>query len=232
MIPFPPVVEHEHEGAFITRHPRDEVAPHALSMPWIIGLTSDEGAMKSAAFAESPKLMADLNENWDKAWPLMLYYDHHPKDKQRQITQAITEFYFNNERRVGPATLQNFTNVRHFSGSSNRCVTHPAIYLPNFQAVTDGWFWHGIENYLRIRLEKNAKVGPTYVYLFTHKSAASFTELFKGGRENYYGVCHAEELQSLFPIAPSLFVSAVPTKEDLEMRRALTKIWTDFARTG
>lgn len=111
MIPFPPVVEHEHPGAYITKHPRDEVAPHAASLPWIIGLNSDEGTMKSAVFAVQPKLMQDLNSNWDKAWPLMLYYDHHPVDKQKEFTQAITEFYFKNQRSVDNNNLQNFTNV-------------------------------------------------------------------------------------------------------------------------
>jgi hypothetical protein len=48
MIPFPPVVEPDLPGAFITKHPRDEVAPHALGIPWLTGITSDEGAMKSA----------------------------------------------------------------------------------------------------------------------------------------------------------------------------------------
>jgi carboxylesterase type B len=92
----------------------------------------------------------------------------------------------------------------------------------------------GMDEYLKIRLNKGAKgkVGPTYVYYFNHKGAASFTEIFKGGRENYYGVSHAEELQYLFPIGKELFVSAVPTAEDLEVRRLLTKMWVNFAKTG
>lgn len=48
MIPFPPVVEPDLPGAFITQHPRDVYEPHAISIPWMTGLTSDEGAMKSA----------------------------------------------------------------------------------------------------------------------------------------------------------------------------------------
>lgn len=48
MIPFPPVVEYEHEEAFISKHPRETLKPHGLSVPWMAGLTSDEGAMKSA----------------------------------------------------------------------------------------------------------------------------------------------------------------------------------------
>lgn len=111
MIPFPPVVEPDLPGAFLTKHPRDDAAPHALSLPWIIGLTKDEGTMKSAAFLNSPELMADLNANWEKAWPVMLYYDHQPKSKQREITRAIGEFYFNNQR-LSAETGQNFTNVR------------------------------------------------------------------------------------------------------------------------
>lgn len=52
---------------------------------------------------------------------------------------------------------------------------------------------------------------------------------------NYYllsGVSHAEELQFLFPIAQWLFVSAVPTKEDLKIRDTLTEMWTNFANFG
>jgi hypothetical protein len=120
---------------------------------------------------------------------------------------------------------------------------------------TDGWFLAGMDEYLKIRLNKGAKgkVGPTYVYYFNHKGASSFTEIFKGGRENYYGewvffwifhdnililflfcrtgVSHAEELQYLFPMK-ELFVSALPTSEDLEIRRLLTTMWVNFAKTG
>lgn len=48
MIPFPPVVEPDLPGAFITKHPRDEDEPHALHIPLLTGLTSGDGAMKSA----------------------------------------------------------------------------------------------------------------------------------------------------------------------------------------
>lgn len=75
-------------------------------------------------------------------------------------------------------------------------------------------------------------VGPTFVYLFAQEGAASLTEHFKGGNEKYYGVGHADELQYLFPFGPKLFPTSVPTEEELAMRKALTKIWTDFVRTG
>jgi len=40
----------------------------------------------------------------------------------------------------------------------------------------------GIDEYLRLRVSQEG-VAPTYVYLFDHKGAASFTEIFKGGWE-------------------------------------------------
>lgn len=48
MLPFPPVIEPDLPGAYITKHPRDDNEPHGTSMPWMTGLTLDEGALKTA----------------------------------------------------------------------------------------------------------------------------------------------------------------------------------------
>jgi hypothetical protein len=49
MIPFPPVIEKSTvKDAFITEEPRYKQDPHALEVPWMTGITSEEGAMKSA----------------------------------------------------------------------------------------------------------------------------------------------------------------------------------------
>ncbi|XP_053697726.1 juvenile hormone esterase [Sabethes cyaneus] len=211
MIPFPPVVEPDLPGAFITKHPRDEYEPHGLTLPWMTGLTMDEGALKTASLINLPELRASLNEQWDRALPISLNYDHHEEPgRQQEITAAINRFYFN-DRQLVKETEQNLTNL-----------------------YTDAWFLAGMDEYLHIRLRGDQKrtVGPTFVYLFAQKTAASFTEIFEGGKENYYGVCHAEELQFLFPIAKDLFVTAVPTPEELEVRKIITKLWVNFARTG
>ncbi|ETN67020.1 juvenile hormone esterase [Anopheles darlingi] len=200
MIPFPPVVEPNLPGAFITKHPRDVSDPHALELPWMTGLTLDEGALKSASLINVPSLRQSLNDHWDQALPISLYYDHHDLKRQQKITELINKFYFNNQKLV-EKTERNLTNL-----------------------FSDAWFLAGMNEYLKIRLlskrtnstsESSVKVGPTYVYLFAQKASASFTEIFEGGSDNYYGVCHAEELQYLFPIAKDLFVTAVPTMEEL-----------------
>lgn len=103
--------------------------------------------------------------------------------------------------------------------------------LKSCQLISDGWFVAGIDEYLRLRMSQE-DVAPTYVYLFDHKGAASFSEIFKGERNEFYGACHAEELQYLFPIGRELFVSAVPTKQDLELRELMLQLWVSFATTG
>lgn len=60
------------------------------------------------------------------------------------------------------------------------------FHFQKIQLFTDGWFLEAMDQYLELRLS-HKKRAPTYVYLFTHKAAASFTEIFKGGRENYWG---------------------------------------------
>ncbi|XP_058064702.1 venom carboxylesterase-6-like [Anopheles bellator] len=217
MIPFPPVVEPNLPGAFITKHPRDETEPHAIGLPWMTGLTLDEGALKSASLINVPSLRQSLNEHWEQALPISLYYDHHESTHQRKITDAINEFYFR-KRKLVKETEKNLTNL-----------------------YSDAWFLAGMDEYIRIRLltdrtdvtsPPRTNIGPTYVYLFAQKASASFTEIFEGGKENYYGVCHAEELQYIFPIAKDLFVTAVPTEAELKIRRTITRLWVNFARTG
>lgn len=47
MVVFTPVVEPDLPGAFITKHPRDEKAESSLEIPFLTGVTYDEGLMKS-----------------------------------------------------------------------------------------------------------------------------------------------------------------------------------------
>lgn len=48
MVPFSPVVEPDLPGAFLTQHPREAVTEHSIKIPFLTGITFDEGLMKSA----------------------------------------------------------------------------------------------------------------------------------------------------------------------------------------
>ncbi|XP_030378452.1 venom carboxylesterase-6 isoform X2 [Scaptodrosophila lebanonensis] len=207
MIPFPPVVEPEHSEAFLSVAPRKASTPHGFDLPLLIGATAEEGILKTAALLNLPHLLDDFKTNFGKVLPIVLNYDHHAGELQQKITESIEQFYFKSGHDYNRTNHQNLTNL-----------------------ISDGWFIAGIDEYLRLRMA--AGKAPTYVYLFDHKGAASFSEIFKGGHDDYYGACHAEELQYLFPIGRELFVSAVPTQQDLELRQLMLNMWINFARTG
>lgn len=209
MVPFPPVIEPEHDGAFITEDPRFKKNMHGNDIPWMTGITSEEGAMKSAPMIHNFELTNDLLKNWDRALPISLFYDHHSELKQKEITAKINEFYFKNQK-LNLKTQQNLTNL-----------------------YTDGWFFSAMIDYINLRFS-NEQRADSFVYLFTHKGACSFTEIFKGGSEAYYGTSHAEELQYLFPIRQDLkyFFNSIPTDDDLEISKILTKLWVNFAYFG
>lgn len=94
---------------------------------------------------------------------------------------------------------------------------------------TDGWFLYGQDKAIRYHLKYNSQ--PVYSYLFGHRGAASFTAIF-GDEVRDYGVCHADELQYLFPLGADLFPDKPPTEDDLNMVSTMTKLWANFAKTG
>lgn len=94
-----------------------------------------------------------------------------------------------------------------------------------FQLFTDGGFI-GIVETIKHRLSYSNHQS-TYVYLFTHKGTASFSTATE-----FYGTSHADDLIPLFPMRKSAFYSAIPTDQDIELTKAMSLMWTNFARTG
>ena len=91
----------------------------------------------------------------------------------------------------------------------------------------------GVLKNVEYRLRNNLR-DQTYFYLFSHKGSASYSEVVGGGSGKFYGTCHADELLYLFPshkTIPELFAS-IPTKEDKEVTRLMTKLWVNFATTS
>ena len=94
---------------------------------------------------------------------------------------------------------------------------------------TDGWFLNGADEAVQYYLKYSDK--PIYYYLFGHRGPSSFTEIF-GDKEKDYGVCHADELQYLFPLAESLFPDKPQTPQDKKIAEIMTTLWVNFALTG
>lgn len=97
------------------------------------------------------------------------------------------------------------------------------------QLHSDAFFNYGFDEYLEKRLSQ--KSATTYVYVYDHKAEGSVTEAIQGG-DKYYGVCHADELQMLFPFGKALFPTTIPSEKDVLMRDALLDMWVNFATYG
>lgn len=52
MVAFTPVIEPDLPGAFITKHPRVMLTENSQKIPFLTGITYDEGLMKSAREAK------------------------------------------------------------------------------------------------------------------------------------------------------------------------------------
>lgn len=111
MIPFPPVIEPDHEDAFLTVPPRQASAPHGLRLPLMVGATAEEGLLKTAALLNLPHLMAEFKSQFDRVLPVVLNYDHHEDSVKQSITQRIESFYFKAGHDYDKANHQNLTDV-------------------------------------------------------------------------------------------------------------------------
>lgn len=111
MIPFPPVIEPEHEGAFLTERPREAPAPHGQQLPLMLGVTAEEGLLKTAALLNLPDLMTEFKTHFEQLLPIVLNYDHHEPEEQQQITRHIESFYFKAGHNYNKSNHQNLTDV-------------------------------------------------------------------------------------------------------------------------
>jgi carboxylesterase type B len=98
------------------------------------------------------------------------------------------------------------------------------------QLLTDGGGSFGMFDVLEARLKDN-HLDNTFVYLYSHKGAASHTEI--PGRQKFLGTSHMDELLNLFPLYKTRnFYSAIPNDFDRALQRMMPNLWVNFARTG
>ena len=64
---FTPVIEADTQNAFLTEHPLNIVkSGKYLSIPWMTGVNSEEGLLKAAEIYKSPKLIEELDKNFNQ----------------------------------------------------------------------------------------------------------------------------------------------------------------------
>ncbi|KAK5647002.1 hypothetical protein RI129_005466 [Pyrocoelia pectoralis] len=205
MIPFPPVIEPKSPGAFLSQHPTDIIrSGKSAPVPWITGLNTEDGALRAPGIYANPHLVKQLDTNFNKIVPISLFYKNTCTNSD-YISKKLREFYIGDKK-------------------VDKSSRYGVIDL-----FTDGWFLHGADESVRQHTKHTNT--PVYYYLFGHNGVASFSQIF-GDPYQRYGVCHADELQYLFPVGDSLFPNQKQDELDKRMIELVTSLWTNFAKFG
>ncbi|KZC14640.1 Venom carboxylesterase-6 [Dufourea novaeangliae] len=209
MIPFRPVVEPDHPGAFLTEDPAiSSRNGRLMDIPWMTGITSEEGSLVVPGLYKrhNGQLLKKLNNDFSNIAPITLLFGQScPKDEIKRVASEIREFYF------GKAPIDNATRFKLID------------------MYSDAWFTHAAHNSVRDYLKKQS--APVYYYYLAYRGRASFSKIF-GDADNDYGVCHADELQYLFPVGEQLFTDTPLNENDHKMVDTITSLWVNFATTG
>nr|CAD7447818.1 unnamed protein product [Timema bartmani] len=174
-----------------------------FNIPWITGLNSGDGGLKAAPIFAKEKLVQDLDREFDRIVPISMFYGE-TSLKTEEVSHRIRDFYF------GDQPINNNT-------------LHSVVDM-----FTDNWFLSGADQ--AVKLQVAVSSAPVYYYYFDYRGTKSFSELFSGLTTDF-GVCHADELQYLFP-SDRVFPGLVPSEKDIEITDKMITMWTDFARTG
>lgn len=214
MIPFKPVIEPRHAGAFMAEDPLISARQgHLADIPWMTGMTSEEGALKVAGIygRDQGEHVKKLNSDFHNVAPLSLLYEERYRLRDTQfrdeISSSIREFYFGSED-IDQSDEARFKVINMYS---------------------DAWFNHGIHEAVQDFIMN--QTSPVYYYYFAYRGSASFSSIF-GDRKKNYGVSHADELQYLFPVGEQLFTDTELSKEDHKMINIMTEFWYNFANSG
>ncbi|KAF2879713.1 hypothetical protein ILUMI_26463 [Ignelater luminosus] len=206
VMPFRPVIERGIDGAFLPTHPSEILkSGKAAEIPFMTGITTEDGCSRSPGFFGNPEIIKDFNIDFNAAAPLVFLY-HDTSSNPNYVTEKIKSYYFKNQ------TLTN-------SSFSKDALT---------KIFTDQYFLSGVNE--AVQLHINFTKQPVYYYTFGYRGAISYSELYGDSSYNY-GVCHTDELLYLFD-PKGLFPNYEPTSTDRNITEILTTLWINFATTG
>ncbi|XP_049885046.1 juvenile hormone esterase-like [Pectinophora gossypiella] len=168
MTPFKAVIEPDLPGAFLKRNVRK--VPAAPAVPWMTGLTRDEGCLKSGWITSNTTRFQEYMSGFDTIAPVTFYYENSP------YVDVITKKIRNKYLKDGE-----FGDIK--SGILD-------IY-------TDSYFAYPVIEAVELTFNYTKK--PVYLYALSYKAKNSFSEIFGVPDTDNY-ICHADDLMYLFPI--------------------------------
>lgn len=202
--PFGPVPEKFGDEPFIDRTPAEIISSGDVhDIPWVTGVTSEEGLYPVAEFIAKPEALKKLESNWDLLAPHFLDYNYTiPKEKHVEVARLIKDHYFGSKK-------------------IDQTTTKPLI-----QVASDRFFIVGSEKAARLQASVNQQ--PVWYYYYTYRATESVSNAMSGTTTNY-GVCHADDA---YLVVDTVFMDPTKTPSDIKMQNILIDFWVSFATNG
>jgi carboxylesterase type B len=202
---FGPVVEPESDSAFITMTPQAYYEKGLVAqIPWITGVTKDEGDLFSLVNYLGPLSTRSLLRNMDTVLPSVLMYN----SSENESTNKIRTFYLQEYPKF---SFSGFETLKSLS----RMVGDRFFYVPFHKTV---------------RIHSNSVRAPLYAYMFSYKGRHGTPEKFQLSPAEW-GVMHLDELQYLFN-STELFAPMLKSDKEYPVAKHFIDLWTNFAKTG
>ncbi|XP_017766966.1 PREDICTED: esterase E4-like [Eufriesea mexicana] len=202
---FGPTVEEESEDAVLTMHPLTAMKSRRFrDIPFIIGVTKDEGLMKTMAVLSDESNEKELLNNFEMLLPPMLEYTQLISNTT-EFVDAIKEFYFAGN--VSATFKKNITQV----------TSDALIFWPTYQTL---------------KYQSEIMKSSTYFFLFAYEG--TFSSTFATGLPIRFGVAHIDDLNYLYPKLNHMYRDHMlhNTESDITMINIMTEMWASFVANG
>ncbi|XP_065203563.1 juvenile hormone esterase-like isoform X2 [Planococcus citri] len=204
---FGPVIEHKHvEGAFLVDNPA-ELMKTPSNIPWILGVTADEGSLGSTIVFANSKGLNHFSRHYRKIFPQFFGYEH--SSGVENITDILVSRYLEH-RPLGESFYpfgELFGSTHAYVGAIETALQYRGpkyFYLYDYKNHPDYF-----RNYGGISIGKNTK--GTYV-------------------KYEIGPIHGEELISMFNY-PYLLPPTIRGNDRIVSDQVLS-LWYNFVTTG
>jgi carboxylesterase type B len=206
-----PRVDPESKLPYMPQEPIDLMTSGNFQhIPWIAGLTDDEGAFKTSAFIADMKAVREFEEDFEKIGPYMFGLHDGQSEAPKVNSQRVRDYYWGEV--IEKDNVGKLVN-----------------------AISDSSYSHPIDTASKIHAMKSN--APVYVYHFGYHGQHSLTQLDVNNyppkivpKDVQFGVGNGDDLIYLFPILSGIF-RPLP-KEDLVFSQRFVQLLTSFVRTG
>ncbi|KAJ9588458.1 hypothetical protein L9F63_018191, partial [Diploptera punctata] len=207
--PLLPTLDLESDAeVFLATHPKQLLQFGDLNdVPYINGVTSDEGLLAMNILNEVPDALKILDKEFERSIPLDFPVDRN-SEEVKEIANKIKRFYFEDRPFVT------------YNGN---------VFVRILKMISDIWFFKDINAAIQ-KLSERYK-SPIYFYKFSFSGPFGIIKRLLGA-EKMQGVAHGDDLGYLFRMILTSRITLPPEDPSMVTLNRMVKMWTNFAKTG